>query len=86
MIHNRQGRGGAAFRHAHIQRHLTEFIGEKRGNVLLRRGDPRQYRYRFTDPMMQPFVIMKGIREKMIDDSLKSKLLYREQLSFSTVS
>jgi Cdc6-like AAA superfamily ATPase len=71
-------------RHAHIQRHLGEFIHEKRGCVLVRRGDARQHRYRFTDPMMQPFVIMKGIRENMVDASLKSKLLYREQLSLPT--
>jgi Cdc6-like AAA superfamily ATPase len=66
-------------RHAHFDRHLREFIAEKRGNILIRRGDERQYRYRFNDPMMQPYVIIKGIRDEMINDEIKKTLLYREE-------
>lgn len=66
-------------RHAHFQRHLTEFISERRGNVLVRRGSERQYRYRFTDPMMQPYVIIKGIRSGMIPEKARSTLLHQEQ-------
>jgi hypothetical protein len=43
--------------HAHLKRHLLEFV-TKRGKILIRRGDARQYRYRFTDPMTQPYVII----------------------------
>jgi hypothetical protein len=67
--------------HANFQRHLTEFISEERGNVLIRRGKERQYRYRFKDPMMQPYIIMKGIRDNMVDDSTRSALSYPEQSS-----
>ena len=69
-------------RHAHFDRHLREFISQKRGQILIRRGDERQYRFRFSDPMMQPYIIIKGIRSGMIDDETRKKLLYREQLSF----
>lgn len=69
-------------RHAHFDRHLREFISEKRGCILIRRGDERQYRFRFNDPMMQPYIIIKGIRDGMIDEETRKKLLYREQLSF----
>nr|WP_295834771.1 AAA family ATPase [uncultured Azospirillum sp.] len=66
-------------RHAHFQRHLTEFISDKRGNVLIRRGTERQYRYRFRDPMMQPYVIIKGIRSGMIGKESKYFLIQPDQ-------
>ena len=66
-------------RHAHFDRHLREFISDKRGKILIRRGDERQYRFRFNDPMMQPYIIIKGIRDGMIDEETRKKLLYREQ-------
>ncbi len=42
-------------------RHLNAFCLDARGCVLRRVGEKRRYRYRFSDPLMQPFVIMKGI-------------------------
>ena len=44
-------------------RHLSSFCQPKRGKVLRKEGEKHRYRYRFTDPLMQPFVIMKGIVE-----------------------
>jgi hypothetical protein len=41
-----------------------------RGAVLKRSGVKRRFRYRFTDPLMQPFVIMKGLADGVIDPSL----------------
>lgn len=71
--------------HGHFDRHLREFLSEKRGCVLIRRGDERQYRFRFNDPMMQPYVIIKGIRDGMIDEETRKKLLFREQPSLPNV-
>ncbi len=65
--------------HANFKRHLTEFLSESRGQILVRRGRERQYRYRFRDPMMQPYIIIKGIRENMVDQSTKDALSYPEQ-------
>jgi Cdc6-like AAA superfamily ATPase len=73
-------------RHAHIQRHMTEFISERRGKILIRRGAARQYRYRFSDPMMQPYVIMKGIRDGHIDSELRSKHTIVEQPTLPNVN
>ncbi len=56
---------GKTIVHASFQRHLSEFISEHRGCVLMRRGRERNYRFRFTDPMMQPYVLIKGIRDGM---------------------
>ena len=41
-------------------RHLTEFCSDKRQHILERIGDKRSYRYRFRNPLMQPFVVLKG--------------------------
>ena len=43
--------------------HMNAFCEEQRGKVLQRSGTPRNYRYRFSDPLMQPYVILKGINE-----------------------
>ena len=44
-------------------RHLNSFCQPKRGCVLRKEGEKHRYRYRFSDPLTQPFVIMKGIVE-----------------------
>jgi hypothetical protein len=47
----------------HYARHLKEFC--ERG-VLQKRGRARGYRYRFRDPLLQPYVVMRGVREGMM--------------------
>jgi Cdc6-like AAA superfamily ATPase len=47
-------------------RHLNEFCDEKRSEVLCKRGIARNYRFRFTNPMMQPYVIMQGLASGLI--------------------
>jgi hypothetical protein len=31
--------------------------------VLQKRGSPRQFRYRFVNPLLQPYVVMRGLSE-----------------------
>lgn len=47
-------------------RHLKQFLEPERGAVLQRDGEPRRYFYRFSDPIMQPFVLLTGLAEGMI--------------------
>lgn len=49
----------------HYQRHLDAFCGA-RGPVLEKDGTPKNYRYRFIDPMMQSYVIMKGLKAGLL--------------------
>lgn len=42
-------------------RHLNEFSSEGHGNILQKRGAPRKWVFRFTDPMMQPYVVLRGV-------------------------
>lgn len=56
-------------------RHMNEFCTPKRGSVLARTGPERRYRYRFTDPLMQPFATMQGIAKGMIDSQVIKELV-----------
>jgi Cdc6-like AAA superfamily ATPase len=48
-------------------KHLKDFCEEGHGGVLKREGAKRKYQYRFTNPLLQPFIVMKGIVESRID-------------------
>lgn len=74
---------GERKRIAHYDKHLRRFSSDEGGNVLVKRGGDRQQTFRFKDPMMQPYVIIRGIQSKMIDDSAKAILLQREQGSLA---
>jgi Cdc6-like AAA superfamily ATPase len=47
-------------------RHLKEFSGDKRGNVLVREGETRRLRYRFVSPLMRPYIIMRGVADGLL--------------------
>lgn len=51
-------------------RHLSEFTDEKRCRILMKTGEKWRYRYRFRDPLMQPFVIMQGVVSRKIPTRL----------------
>lgn len=58
---------------------LKEFTEEKRGKILHRDGVARIYRYRFRNPAMQPYVIMKGIKDGFLDEDARIALSRPEQ-------
>jgi Cdc6-like AAA superfamily ATPase len=51
-----------------FSRHLKQFSSEERGNILQQNGQQRKFFYRFDDPMMQPFIILKGLADGIITD------------------
>ncbi len=48
-------------------RHLHGLSGAERGDVLERQGRPHQYRFRFSNPLMQPYVLMRGLQSGVLD-------------------
>lgn len=54
--------------------HLNEFSDEKRGNILKKFGANRRFRFRFTNPLMQPFVIMRGFTDGKVTASVLEQL------------
>ena len=57
---------GKKYDHKAYFQHLFEFSQDDRGNILIKKGKPRLYRYKFTDPLMQPFILMQGVENKRI--------------------
>jgi Cdc6-like AAA superfamily ATPase len=55
-------------------RHLDKFSQPERGPVLKRGGTKRKFQYSFVEPMMQPYVLMKGLAEEKITEGQLSVL------------
>jgi Cdc6-like AAA superfamily ATPase len=49
-------------------RHLDKFSQDARGPVLRKEGTVRNFRYKFVEPLMQPYVVMKGLSENLITE------------------
>lgn len=60
--------------------HMNAFTEEDRGRVLQRFGTARNYRYRFTDPMMQGYVILRGLQEGKLTDEIAQIFATKPQL------
>lgn len=60
--------------------HLNEFSDAKRGNILKKQGQNRRFRYRFTNPLMPPFVIMKGFADKKVTTETMKQLASSQTL------
>lgn len=63
-----------------FSRHMKEFLDPDRGSVLRREGKPRSYSYRFSDPMMQPYVIMSSLTDGLIATQQLSELQGRARV------
>jgi hypothetical protein len=62
---------------------MNEFCEEKRGCVLQRGGEARNYRYSFTDAMMQPYVIMRALQNNKLSRTTFEKFVTRRQRSLA---
>lgn len=51
---------------AAFARHLDELSGEERGRVLQKQGAGRTSRFRFVNPLLQPYVAMRGVSEGVV--------------------
>lgn len=56
-------------------RHLSQFLALDRGSPLQRTGVPRRYVYRFRDPILQTYVLLRGVSDGLIPDDILSYLL-----------
>lgn len=53
-----------------FSRHLNDFCLPVKGEVLQKVGTPRKYRFRFVNPLLQPFVVIDGLAKNLIPSSL----------------
>jgi hypothetical protein len=63
---------------SNFQDTLNDFA-DKKGFILERTGEARTFRFRFSNPAMQPYVIMCGIRDNIIDETARQALSSPEQ-------
>jgi hypothetical protein len=50
----------------HFARHLNEFCDSERGPALIKEGRPKSYVFRFSDALLRPFVVIKGMSDKLV--------------------
>jgi hypothetical protein len=50
-------------------KHLNEFCATARGSVLQKRGEAWNIRFRFSDALMQPYVIIRAVEDKKLNVS-----------------
>lgn len=55
-------------------RHLKELSEAGRGNLLERVGETRRIRYRFTSPIMRPYIVIRGVDERLISRARLRKI------------
>lgn len=48
--------------------HLKKLTEDERGPVFEQIGSERRYRYRFINPLMRPYVIARGLQDRMISE------------------
>lgn len=53
----------------HVNNHLRRFASEGIDVLEERRLGERRIRYRFRDPMMKPFVVIKGLEDQLIPET-----------------
>jgi hypothetical protein len=71
---------GKSYQPSTFALHMNAFTEDDRGCVLQRTGTPRNYRYRFADPMMQPYVILKGLSDGRLTDEIAEIFSTKPQL------
>lgn len=49
----------------YFARHINQFSTEERGPALVREGKPKSYQFRFTDALLRPYVVIKGMTDGM---------------------
>ena len=59
---------GRGIKIANFFPHMEAFCSTERGAILEKKGVPKAYKYRFKEPKMQPYVLMKGVAGKLIDE------------------
>jgi Cdc6-like AAA superfamily ATPase len=55
--------------------HLKKLCEADRAEILEQTGSARRFRYRFAEPLMQPYAILRGLSDGLIDKPTLEKLM-----------
>jgi Holliday junction resolvasome RuvABC ATP-dependent DNA helicase subunit len=59
--------------------HLNELARTERGSILEKTGERRTYRFQFSDPRMQPYIVMQSLDSGIITNDVLSKFTIKPQ-------
>jgi hypothetical protein len=59
---------GSPYEIHYFARNLFDLCQDQRGSILERIDVAKRYRYRFVNPLMQPFIIMHGLESQLIEE------------------
>jgi Cdc6-like AAA superfamily ATPase len=76
---------GDQYNSVSFARRLSEFCTDKRGAILQQTGRSRNFRYRFTDPLMEPFIVLKGLSERLIDEDTIARVTRMSSLPLDII-
>jgi archaellum biogenesis ATPase FlaH len=63
--------------------HLNELCSDERGKILNKSGTRSHFRFRFVEPMMQPFIIMKSLSSDVIQSDIVERYATQRQMRLS---
>ena len=66
---------GVAYEVPQFAYHLSEFCQSKRGAILQRLGKTRNFKYRFRESLMEPYVLAQGIKLGLLPEDTLKKLI-----------
>jgi GTPase SAR1 family protein len=65
---------GKSYDIPNFAQHLKQFSETVRGQILERVGAARQLRYRFVNPVMKPYIVMRGFAESLLDRQIMREI------------
>ena len=71
---------GKPYEIPNFAQHLSDFSDAKRGDILKKIGETRRFRYGFANPLMSPFVIMRGFADGKVTGDLLRQLADSQNL------
>lgn len=69
---------GQEYKSDRFASHLKQFCAADRGSVLRMTGTDYRWRYQFTNPLLQPFVLMKGLESGVITEEQLNLNVYND--------
>lgn len=69
---------GKKYKIQNFSPHLAKFCNDSHGPVLEKWGKTRRFKFRFRNPLLRPFIIMKGLAERKITGNLLELLADQE--------
>jgi GTPase SAR1 family protein len=64
------------YHHEYVEQYLAEFTSDRRAGILRRVQAQTGDRYQFSDARMQPIIVMKSIKDGILDEKLRHLLFH----------